>query len=629
MSATTDFFNTASTSASRADTRHIRDRASGQWPFILSALGIEVGKGEHRPCPACSGKDRFKFDDEDGRGTWFCNQCDPHAGDGFSLVQNVKKCKFPDAIELVARMINHNSESGRSGQQGNATNGYRTRTSPPEGKVGIDLFVYHSAKRESVIFVRRIDSTNGTKQFHQWGPTADGVSWQSNLSCAPKPRPLYRLCEILADPNDFILFHEGEKACEAAVQAALSGIHTTTLGGANNPSQTDFSPVNDRDVVICPDNDKPGEKYAKAVARLAHDAGAKSVKVLKLPGLPLKGDMVEWLAGGGTAQTFRSLLEHAITCPANEDKEEKQGSSSDPPLILSRALISLTELRTKNLPERKRHLAWLLEGSLVMMFGARGVGKTWLQLGLAASLTTGTPFLKWPVTAPTGVLYVDGEMPLDELKARSFRLMPTESVELVFLTSETVYQSLNRDLVLTSEAMRAQLDRLLDERPEIRVIILDNISSLFTGLNEDKKQDWEPINAWLLRLMHRGLAIILIHHAGKGGQQRGTSGREDAMDTVIQLSLPGNYEPKEGCHVELRFTKSRSVKGADVVPLDVKLEEAGGQLRWIYKPFEESKLDQVKRLVLEGVTSPSQIAEELGIHKSYASKLARRVKSEP
>ena len=263
-----------------------------------------------------------------------------------------------------------------------------------------------------------------------------------------------------------------------------------------------------------------------------------------------------------------------------------------------------------------------------MIFGPRGVGKTMLQLGLAASLTTGTPFLKWPVTAATGVLYVDGEMQLDDLKARSLALMPTQQGEIQFLTSEMVYKLLDCDLILTSEAMRETLDQVLDERPEIRVIILDNISSLFAGLNEDKKQDWEPINQWLLRLRHRGLATVLIHHAGKGGQQRGTSGREDALDTVIQLSRPGNYDPKEGCHFELRFTKSRSARGLDVAPLDVKLEEIDGQLRWSYTSVEESKLDQVRQLFNEGIVSPTMIAEEIGITKGYASKLVRRVKVE-
>ncbi|WP_308538738.1 primase-helicase zinc-binding domain-containing protein, partial [uncultured Pantoea sp.] len=54
--------------------------ARGQWPRILPALGVKVVKNRHAACPVCGGKDRFRFDDKEGRGTWFCNQCG--AGDG-------------------------------------------------------------------------------------------------------------------------------------------------------------------------------------------------------------------------------------------------------------------------------------------------------------------------------------------------------------------------------------------------------------------------------------------------------------------------------------------------------------------------------------------------------------------
>src|SRR5438128_9476692 len=101
--------------------------------------------------------------------------------------------------------------------------------------------------------------------------------------------------------------------------------------------------------------------------------------------------------------------------------------------------------------------------------------------------------------------------------------------------------------------MRQAVGTILEAHPEIRVIILDNISCLFSGINEDSKQDWEPINAWLIRLRHRGLTTVLVHHAGKQGQQRGTSGREDSLDTVIQLNKPANHDVREGCHFELNF----------------------------------------------------------------------------
>lgn len=62
-----------------------RDIARGRWPSILLALGIDQAflKNRHGPCPMCGGKDRYRFDDKDGAGTWYCNECG--AGDGMKL----------------------------------------------------------------------------------------------------------------------------------------------------------------------------------------------------------------------------------------------------------------------------------------------------------------------------------------------------------------------------------------------------------------------------------------------------------------------------------------------------------------------------------------------------------------
>lgn len=62
-------------------------QACGHWPRILPALGVKVRKNRHQACPVCGGSDRFRFDDKEGRGTWFCNQCG--AGDGLKLIEKV------------------------------------------------------------------------------------------------------------------------------------------------------------------------------------------------------------------------------------------------------------------------------------------------------------------------------------------------------------------------------------------------------------------------------------------------------------------------------------------------------------------------------------------------------------
>jgi len=294
---------------------------------------------------------------------------------------------------------------------------------------------------------------------------------------------------------------------------------------------------------------------------------------------------------------------------------------------LKDALLDYPAMLSLELPERKTLFPFLPDGGIAMAYGPRGVGKTFFNITLAASLCTGTAFFRWEAPPPTGVLYVDGELDLDELRNRMTALLPEQpKAPLTFLTSHYVYHKLERDLVLTDAAVRQEITSILDDNPELRVLILDNISCLFSGIDEDKKSHWEPIQAWLVRLRHRGITTLLVHHSGKSGQQRGTSGREDSLDTVIQLSKPAGYSQQEGCHFEITFTKCRSAKGEKLEPLDVKLGEIEGRLEWTWKTLAASKQEQVAKLLAEGVTKQKDIAEELGITEGYVSRLIKKIK---
>ncbi|MEN4570855.1 primase-helicase zinc-binding domain-containing protein [Pantoea agglomerans] len=84
--------------------------ATGFWPQLLPALGISVlDGGRHGACPACGGKDRFRFDNQDGRGTWLCNQCG--AGDGLNLVEKALSISAKEAAMKVAGMLSTLPES--------------------------------------------------------------------------------------------------------------------------------------------------------------------------------------------------------------------------------------------------------------------------------------------------------------------------------------------------------------------------------------------------------------------------------------------------------------------------------------------------------------------------------------
>ena len=90
------------------DVDRIKKESTGKWRGILGNLGIQVPEDpkRHGPCPICKeGRDRYRFDDKNGDGTWFCNQCQPQSGDGFSLVQKVLNITFLEACQRVSDVI--------------------------------------------------------------------------------------------------------------------------------------------------------------------------------------------------------------------------------------------------------------------------------------------------------------------------------------------------------------------------------------------------------------------------------------------------------------------------------------------------------------------------------------------
>lgn len=84
--------------------REVTHTAAGQWPHVLADLHIDVPDSprKHAPCPACGGADRFRFDDN-GRGSFICNQCG--AGDGLDLIKRVNNCDTTEAAQLAAGVL--------------------------------------------------------------------------------------------------------------------------------------------------------------------------------------------------------------------------------------------------------------------------------------------------------------------------------------------------------------------------------------------------------------------------------------------------------------------------------------------------------------------------------------------
>lgn len=170
------------------------------------------------------------------------------------------------------------------------------------------VYVYFDASGERLFYVYRFDSPDKKKEFSPltWCISPDGKTAAWRWQAMTAPLPLYQLPRLLARSDAPVMVCEGEKAACAAAELLPDWIVITSAGGANAPQKTDWTPLAGRRVVIWPDYDDPGRRYAAAVTKLAQTAGAATVRTLKpeLLGveLPEGWDAADAHAAGWTAE---------------------------------------------------------------------------------------------------------------------------------------------------------------------------------------------------------------------------------------------------------------------------------------------------------------------------------------
>jgi len=117
--------------------------------------------------------------------------------------------------------------------------------------------------------------------------------------------------------------------------------------------------------------------------------------------------------------------------------------------------------------------------------------------------------------------------------------------------------------------------------------------------------------------------VLIVHHAGKTGGQRGTSRREDVLDTSISLRHPSDYAPEQGARFEVHIDKGRGIHGEQAKPFEASLEVAGQSAVWTMKEIEDLDRQRVAALLATGL-SVRDIAEELDLSKSAVHRLKQR-----
>jgi putative DNA primase/helicase len=292
------------------------------------------------------------------------------------------------------------------------------------------------------------------------------------------------------------------------------------------------------------------------------------------------------------------------------------------------SFLTLTEFLSLKIKQRGMLLEPILpEKGLAMLYASRGTGKTHVALGIAFAVATGTEFLRWKAPTPRRVLLIDGEMPASALQERLASIVA--GAPNVQFDSDNI-RILAGDLIedggignLAAPDVQRELDALLDG---VALLVLDNLSSLTAVVRDNDAESWGPIQEWLLRLRRRNISVLIVHHAGKGGQQRGTSRREDVLDTSISLRRPADYAPTEGAKFEVHYEKIRGVYGEAAKPFEATLETRDGVAKWSTRELEDANRARIEALLDDGM-SVREIADETGITKSTVHRIKKAIEA--
>jgi KaiC/GvpD/RAD55 family RecA-like ATPase len=202
---------------------------------------------------------------------------------------------------------------------------------------------------------------------------------------------------------------------------------------------------------------------------------------------------------------------------------------------------------------------WIMNQSMIMIYGEPGVGKSWLALAICLALAKGdNSFCSWAVPNQHNTLFMDAEMVAEDLKERFLTLnmqQPLPNGLHIYSDDHATNQGLPQ-ASLTSENWRDQMKKyLLDNK--ITFCVFDNLSSLTSEGDENSKEFWSPINNFFLSLKHLGITTLFVHHANKSGDQRGTSAKKDNVDIVVRLEKARDYRLTDGAKFDLIFEKAR------------------------------------------------------------------------
>lgn len=262
-------------------------------------------------CPIHNGKDP-NFSVNAKTGLWMCHSQCGRGGSVYDLEMALSSADFPDAAREVRRIVGRpdlrpiepepEMKWGLTGWQHEYLRRRIAKVAVEHGWKYSATYPYFDADgRFAYVKVRFIDKQND-KTFRQYALSSNG-GWISRKKAGKHPI-LYRLNTLAAADEVFIV--NGEKAADRG--AAELGIVTTCSPDGEGKWCADYTkPLVGKRIRIVVDRDEKGETHGRVVSE-ALARHVAEIKIIRLPGVPAKGDLWDWIEAGGTAEQLRSLV---------------------------------------------------------------------------------------------------------------------------------------------------------------------------------------------------------------------------------------------------------------------------------------------------------------------------------
>jgi RecA-family ATPase len=365
------------------------------------------------------------------------------------------------------------------------------------------------------------------KDFRQRQPDGKG-DWIWNLEGAR--RIPYRLPDLLKYPFGTVFVTEGEKDADRLAELDLCS--TTVAGG----KWTDkcVQAFAGRDIIVLEDNDDAGEEKALIAATALHGV-ASTIRIVKLPGLPEKGDVSDWL-DASRHNNAEKLVDLCFAAPpwnpgnqeqpANEQQTVTGTTDTEPPL----PFIDVCAWHDRPVPEREWAVKDRIPLRAITLFSGEGaIGKSIVSLQLAVAHVLGKDWLQ-SLPEPGPALVVACEDEADKLHRRLSAIVAHYGASFAELGRFHAVSLAGEDALLATPTRSGLIEptklfsKLQEAACDIRpqLIVLDNSADVFGGSENDRAQVRQFIGILRGLAIAANAGILLTSHPSLTGLSTGS-----------------------------------------------------------------------------------------------------------